>query len=86
MTQFPHYDSEKGRVTGVVQRVTCRPHQSAGRCLVVALLPGDIVEIREAGRRFRVSEPASAIYDWMLKRQAERAYREKMARKKARSA
>ena len=34
MTQFPHYDSEKGRVVGVVQRVTCRPHASAGRCLV----------------------------------------------------
>jgi hypothetical protein len=47
-----------------VERVTLLPHR--GRKLVIALLPGDLLEIREKGRRTREVISIAGVFDYAI--------------------
>lgn len=87
MTTFPRMT-----IDGIKPRpVSRRTAQSwdgrpSGRALVVTLAAGDLIQIREAGRRFMVEEPAAAVYAWAVKRWADREQKRKVAERKARKA
>lgn len=57
------------------------PHR--GRRIVITLYPGDLLALREERRRTEFQEPIAAIFDWMAKREAQRAIdARRLARKK----
>lgn len=69
-------------MTDLKKRVSRRsivPHR--GRRIVVTLEPGDLITMREAGRRQSYTEPLAVVFDWMAKREAQRTL---AARKAAR--
>ena len=66
-----------------VRRRTVEPCDTVRRRLVVALLPGDVIAFREAGRRRWYSAPIARLFvtvaRWNV--EAERAERRKQRRK-----
>jgi len=61
-----------------VVRRTTRP--DTRRKLIVSLEPGDILSIREERCRTTYSEPLSAVFAWMARREADRiAHRNQQA-------
>ena len=61
-----------------VSRVTLLAHR--GRKLVVTLLPGDLLEIREKGRRAREVISIASVYDYAI---IQRVMREKWLKQQA---
>jgi len=56
-------------LTRIVSRVTLRPEsRDAGRQIVVALIPGDLLEFRLSRSRKRWTLPLSAAYCMAVKR------------------
>lgn len=55
------------RLTKRVERETDARGWRGKRNLIVALVPGDLVEVREKGTRKRWSLPIEAIYDLAVK-------------------
>jgi hypothetical protein len=56
------------------------------RRLVVALEPGDLITLREHGRRIRHTARLHDVLWWMLRTAAEKARMEKLRARKARKA
>jgi len=82
MTTFPHMTAS-GIKPGVCRRRTVTTFDGRRR-LVVSMEAGDLITIREEGRRFAVSESVHAVYSWAVKRWAVEEQRRKQAEKKAR--
>lgn len=73
------------KLTKPLSRETFSSLRSGGRVLIVTLLPGDLVEIREKGRRMRYLVPIVSIA-WMgIKIEAAAAKKAKAQARKERS-
>jgi hypothetical protein len=71
-----------------VRRVTREVYGSGrkARRLVVALEPGDLITLREHGRRVRLTARLHDVFWWMLRTAADKARMEKLTSRKARKA
>ena len=66
-----------------VVRRTAGVCNTVRRCLVVALEPGDVLAIREAGRRHWVRAPLSRVFCAVSRWNADAVAAEKRAKRKA---
>ncbi len=71
------------RLTKRVERETEARGWRGKRVIIVALLPGDVIELREKGTRKRWIVPVGAVYDIAVKAEVAAAKRAKAEARKA---
>jgi hypothetical protein len=79
MTDFPRNHEER-----IIKRRTLEPVAAVRRRVVVALEPGDVLAVREEGRRTWYRAPVGWVFTQIGRQNAEAMRREKAAERKAR--